>query len=95
MLNTPLFHGTALRFRGNGSLAVSTPSGSPRGVCVRSLGIGNISCSEGCLARNSLLGNNALEFSVNDRPGVGENARPRSCPCSFSGRLGGWEVMVV
>lgn len=85
-MNTPLFGGTALRFRGNGDLIVSTPGGDGGGFCIGSVGMGNASCAGGCLHRRRLFGNNVVGMSVDGRPGVGENAGRRSVPCSFSGR---------
>lgn len=69
---------------------VSTPSGGGSGVCVRSLLFSNAGCAGGCLGRRSVLGNKIVGYGVSDRPGLRENARPTSFPCSFSGRGGGW-----
>lgn len=97
MLNTPLFGGTALRFRGKGDLIIGTPRGDSGGVCVRSVSFGKGGCAGGCLRRFRLLGNNILSVGVKSRPGVGEKIDPRSFPCSFSmGRgRGGWAVRVL
>lgn len=67
-VKAPVFPRIGVRLTGNGAFTILTPTMDHRGVCIRSIGLGNQPCSGDCVARRRVVGNSALRFRVNGQP---------------------------